>query len=216
MRCTVFLFVMMLLSCNGQKKYHTNEVEEKIAATKSDKLKGILEYHKKLNDEYKDAKTSPLPNKYRKDFEGLDFFEPDTNYVVKARLELALGATPFLMPTTTNQNQEYKLYGRLFFKLNGKDLQLEVYQNQQLIKQEKYKDHLFLPFLDNTNGKETYGGGRYIELSEPDEDFIMVDFNRAYNPYCAYSKKYSCPVVPLVNTLDTEVRAGVKAFNKEH
>ena len=216
MRYTVFVFIMVLLSCNGQKKYHTNEVEEKIAATKSDKLKSILEYHKKLNDEYKDAKTSPLPNKYRKDFDGLDFFEPDTNYVVKARLELALGATPFLMATTTNQSQEYKLYGRLFFKLNGKDLQLEVYQNQQLIKQEKYKDHLFLPFLDKTNGKETYGGGRYIELSETDEDFIMVDFNKAYNPYCAYSKKYSCPVVPIVNILDIEVRAGVKAFNKEH
>lgn len=215
MRYSVFLFLMVLLSCNGQKKYHTNEVEEKIAATKSDKLKSILEYHKELNDEYKDAKTSPLPNKYRKDFEGLEFFEPDTNYVVKARLELALGAQSFLMPTTTNQNQEYKLYGRLFFTLNGKDLQLEVYQNQQLIKQKKYRNHLFLPFLDNTNGNETYGGGRYIELSEPDEDFIIIDFNRAYNPYCAYSKKYSCPVVPMVNTLDTEVRAGVKAFKKE-
>ncbi|MGJ8658703.1 MAG: DUF1684 domain-containing protein [Cellulophaga fucicola] len=215
MRYTVFLFLVVLLSCNGQKKYHTNKVEEEIAATESDKLKGILEYHKKLNDDYKDPKTSPLPNKYRKDFNGLEFFTPDTAYVVKAKLELALGAPTFLMPTTTNQNQEYKLYGTLHFTLNGKQLQLEVYQNQQLIKQKKYIDHLFLPFLDNTNGKETYGGGRYIELSIPDGNYITIDFNRAYNPYCAYSKKYSCPVVPAVNTLDTEVRAGVKAFKKE-
>ena len=80
------------------------------------------------------------------------------------------------------------------------------------MQQEKYRDYLFLPFTDNTNGEQTYTGGRYIDLSIPDGDTIVVDFNKAYNPYCAYNKKYSCPIVPSVNNLDTEIRAGVKAF----
>jgi uncharacterized protein (DUF1684 family) len=66
--------------------------------------------------------------------------------------------------------------------------------------------------LDDTNGAETYAGGRYIDLAIPGGDSIVIDFNRAYNPYCAYNKKYSCPLVPKVNTLTTEIRAGVKAF----
>ena len=75
-----------------------------------------------------------------------------------------------------------------------------------------YFDYLFLPFLDLTNGKTTYSGGRYIDLRIPEGDTIIIDFNKAFNPYCAYSHHYSCPVVPSENYLDFEVRAGVKKF----
>ena len=82
------------------------------------------------------------------------------------------------------------------------------------MKREGYEDYLFLPFLDNTNGVTSYGGGRYIELRISKGDSIEIDFNSAYNPYCAYNEKYSCPIVPRENYLDIEVKAGVKAFKK--
>jgi len=82
----------------------------------------------------------------------------------------------------------------------------------ELKEDEGYEDYLFLPFTDATNGNETYGGGRYIDLSIPNGDQIVIDFNKAYNPYCTYNKKYSCPIVPSQNALDIEIFAGVKAF----
>src|SRR5690606_22205799 len=102
----------------------------------------------------------------------------------------------------------------LNFQLKGKEYQLNVYQGQDLMKEEGYEDYLFLPFIDDTNGEESYGGGRYIDLRIPEGDSMVIDFNSAYNPYCAYNEKYSCPIVPRENYVDTEVRAGVKAYKK--
>jgi len=80
------------------------------------------------------------------------------------------------------------------------------------MKEEEYRDYLFLPFTDLTNGEQTYMGGRYLDLSIPEGDTIVLDFNRAYNPYCVYNKKYSCPLVPPVNALNTKISAGIKDF----
>ena len=208
-----FFLCIYFLACGQEKKYHEANLEEKIVLT--DALAGILEFQKELNAEYKNPETSPLPDRYRKDFNGLDFFEPDTNYVVVAKFERTPNAIPFLLATTTDRKTEELLYGIAQFELNGEKRQLEIYQSLGLIEQEEYKDYLFLPFLDNTNGEETYGGGRYIDLIIPDGDKIIIDFNRAYNPYCAYNKKYSCPLVPKQNYLDTRVVAGVKNFKKK-
>ena len=93
------------------------------------------------------------------------------------------------------------------------NLKLNIYQNHRLRKMEKYRNHLFLPFTDLTNGEETYGGGRYIDLSIPDSDTIIIDFNKAYNPYCAYSSTRSCPIPPRENDLDLKVEAGVRTVN---
>jgi uncharacterized protein (DUF1684 family) len=155
-----------------------------------------------------------LPDRYRKDFEELDFFVPDTNYVVQAKLVHTPDAVPFEMPTTTDRKTTEVVYGIAHFMLNGHERQLEVYQNKELMLEEGFEDYLFLPFTDLTNDEETYGGGRYIDLRIPNEDFISIDFNRAYNPSCAYNKKYSCPIVPKINHLRTNVLAGVKAFDK--
>jgi len=204
--------MLLLTSCQGQKKYYNEEKE--VVEVKSDKLKSILEHQKKMNAEYKDPEESPLPDKYRKNFDGLDFFAPDTNLVVTAKFVPAMHAEPFLMPTTTDRTPEYKLFGTAYFHLGGKEYSLEVYQNQQLKLEAEYRDYLFLPFLDETNGKESYAGGRYIDLSIPDGNTIEIDFNKAYNPYCAYSKRFSCPIVPVVNTLNIPIKAGVKKFKK--
>ena len=175
---------------------------------------GETEFQIKMNSAYKDATTSPLKDKDRKNFEGLDFFKFDSTYVVKAHFKRTLNEVAFKMKTTTDRLPSYIKYGELTFNLKGEDFKLNIYQNQDLIKKEGYEDYLFLPFLDETNGLESYGGGRYIDTRIPEDDTFIIDFNQAYNPYCAYNDKYSCPIVPRENYLKTRIEAGVKAFKK--
>ncbi len=217
MRCLfspILVFCVLIIgSCKQDKKYH-DIAQEQQEMPKTDALKEVLSFQKKLNEEFKDPKTSPLADRHRKDFLSLDFFKPDTNYRVVAEFSLTPDALPFLMPTTTERKSKEKVFGIARFFLNGKWHQLEVYQDQELMLDSKYEKYLFLPFTDQTNGDETYGGGRYIDLSIPEGDSLIIDFNKAYNPYCAYNPKFSCPIVPKVNHLDIAVMSGVKAFKK--
>lgn len=175
---------------------------------------GDTEFQRKINAEYKDATTSPLKDKDRKNFNGLEFFKFDSTYVVMATFERTPDETPFEMKTTTDRLPVYVKYGIVSFNLKGNEYHLNIYQNQDLNKKEGFDDYLFLPFLDNTNGEESYGGGRYIDLRLPESDELTIDFNKAYNPYCAYNEKYSCPIVPRENYLSLKVEAGVKVFKK--
>lgn len=175
---------------------------------------GETEFQREINSEYKDASKSPLKEKDLRTFNGLDFFKFDSVYVVKAQFSRTFNEKPFKMKTTTDRLPDYVKYGEISFELKGQPFKLNVYQNQDLMKKEGYEDYLFLPFLDDTNGDESYGGGRYIDMRIPEGDTLIVDFNSAYNPYCAYNEKYSCPIVPRENYLETEVRAGVKVFKK--
>lgn len=183
-------------------------------AQKKQPILGETEFQKELNAAYKDASKSPLKAKDPKNFEGLNFFKFDTEYIVKASFKKLNNEKPFKMKTTTERLPIYLKYGELTFELKGKAYKLNIYQNQELIVKEGYEDYLFLPFLDETNGLESYGGGRYIDVRIPKGDTIEIDFNKAYNPYCAYNEKYSCPIVPRENYLKTRVEAGVKAFEK--
>ena len=176
-------------------------------------IAGDTEFQRKINAEYKDATKSPLKNKDRKDFKGLDFFKFDSTFVVKASLERTPDSKWFKMQTTTSRVSDERIYGVLTFELKGQTHQLNIYQGKDLMSTEGFEDYLFLPFLDNTNGESTYGGGRYIDMKIPNGNTVEIDFNRAYNPYCAYNEKYSCPIVPRENYLDIEVRAGVKKFH---
>lgn len=175
---------------------------------------GETDWQKKMNADFKDATKSPLKDKDRKDFKGLDFFKFDSAYVVKATLKRTPDEKPFKMKTTTERLANYVKYGIISFELNGKQHELNIYQNLDLLKKPGFKDYLFLPFLDHTNGEGSYSGGRYVEARIPEGDEIIIDFNTAYNPYCAYNDKYSCPIVPRENTLYTKIEAGVKAFKK--
>lgn len=175
---------------------------------------GDTPFQKEINSEYKDASKSPLKKKDLKKFKGLDFFKFDSTYVVTATFTRTENSPSFKMKTTTDRLPEYVKYGELTFNLKGKAFLLNIYQNQDLITKDGYEDYLFLPFLDDTNGGESYGGGRYIDMRIPEGDTVVIDFNSAYNPYCAYNETYSCPIVPRENYLDVEVRAGVKKFEK--
>lgn len=205
--------MICISGCKQDKKYH-DDVSNKTTLGQINELQEILNFQEEKNEEFKNPETSPLPDRFRKDFEGLDFFAPDTNYIVRAKLVRTPDAIPFQMPTTTDRKTTEVVYGIAHFVLNGQKRQLEVYQNKELILEEGFEDYLFLPFTDLTNDEETYGGGRYIDLRIPGEDMISIDFNRAYNPSCAYNKKYSCPIVPKVNHLKTRVLSGVRAFDK--
>ncbi|HAF77528.1 MAG TPA: DUF1684 domain-containing protein [Maribacter sp.] len=212
MRISIAVLILcVMVSCGQEKKYHDAKPNIE-SITKSDKLADILLFQEELNAEFKNPESSPLPDRFRIDFESLEFFEPDTNYIVEAELVRTPEALPFSMPTTTGRESTEVVYGIAKFTLNGKDHELEIYQSPELITQAEYEDYLFLPFTDNTNGEETYGGGRYLDLRIPKGNKIILNFNKAYNPYCAYNKKFSCPIVPKVNNLDTEIKVGVKAF----
>ena len=184
-------------------------------AQKKQPVLGETDYQKAQNAKFKDASESPLTAKDLKTFKALDFYPFDKNFIVEATMDLKPNSAYFEMPTSTDRKPLYRIYAVLNFELLGKKHQLNVYENKELTTTEGYEDYLFLPFIDDTNGETTYGGGRYIELRIPPKgNTVEIDFNKAFNPYCAYNYKYSCPVVPIENTLNLKVEAGVKAFKK--
>lgn len=171
----------------------------------------ITQFQDSLNEEYRNPKTSPLKGKVQKRFKKHEFFPVDLQYRVEAILTITDAATFFPMMTSSQVPKEYRTYGTLQFTLKGVSYTVPVYQSKMLMAVPKYKNYLFFPFTDLTNGKLTYAAGRYIELSIPTTgNKIILDFNQAYNPYCAYSDGYSCPIVPADNHLDVEILAGVK------
>ncbi|WP_452228928.1 DUF1684 domain-containing protein [Lacinutrix sp. MEBiC02404] len=177
-------------------------------------LLGDTDWQREQNADFKDASKSPLKSKDRKAFRTLDFFKFDAKFVVTATLERTPDSEWFKMKTTTDRVSKERVYGVLSFQLNGKNYRLDIYQGQDLMQKKGFEDYLFLPFIDNTNGDTTYGGGRYIDLRIPEGDTLTLDFNQAYNPFCAYNEKFSCPIVPRNNYVDESIEAGVKAFVK--
>lgn len=142
-------------------------------------------------------------------FEGLDYFPFDESFQIKAKFTKKKGRS-FEMPTSTDRKPWYRRYGYLDFEVNGVQCRLEVYQNLALKQSKEHKHHLFLPMRDKTSAKTSYGGGRFLDLTIPKDEFLIIDFNLLYNPYCAYSDRYSCPIPPAVNTLNVAILAGEK------
>lgn len=175
-------------------------------------LQEIREFQEELNASFADPETSPLTPEDLKVFKALDFYDIDVRLRVEADFVRTPLEMPFEMPTTTNRKPLYVKYGEAYFQIEGKEFKLNVYQNLELMANPDYEDYLFVPFTDMTNGKGSYGGGRYIDTRKPNGKKIILDFNKAYNPYCAYNGKYSCPIPPEENHLTLEVRVGVKDF----
>lgn len=174
-----------------------------------------LEYRKELNLEFSDMSRSPLSAGERASFKGLPFYEIDPAYRVMASLEVVSGSEFKKMKTSTSRMTSMRVYGILVFELKGKTFRVPVYQSESLLTTPGYKDYLFFPFTDLTTGDETYGGGRYIDLTIPRKgNALVLDFNKAYNPTCAYNPNFSCPFVPSENSLDIAIRAGVKYEGK--
>jgi hypothetical protein len=193
------LIIFLFNSCNTKSTSYTDEIK-------------LFQYH--LNTEFSDAATSPLTAEDIPIFKALEFFEIDEQYRIIANFEITPDTPVFEMQTTTERLPLYRKYGIARFKLNGADFELSLYQNQEYITSPEYGHLLFLPYNDNTNGKLTYGGGRFIDVEIPDANSktIVIDFNKSYNPLCAYNHKFSCPIPPSENNLNIEIKAGVKAY----
>ncbi len=171
-------------------------------------------FQDQLNKYYADSSTSPLTEIDRSDFVELPFFEIDTTFVFTAKIERLLNEEAFEMKTSTDRLPLYRPYYKATFIIDTQVVTLLIYQNERLKAEQGYEDYLFLPFTDITNGDSTYGGGRYIDLKITKADSIVIDFNQAYNPYCAYNKKYSCPIPPAENDINYAIKAGVQYLPK--
>jgi uncharacterized protein (DUF1684 family) len=148
----------------------------------------------------------------------MHFYPVNEIYRVTARFEKVENGSWFNMPTSARLNKVFRVVGKVHFTVRDTAVTLNLYQSQQLMAVEKYKENLFLPFTDLTSGEETYSSGRYIDLELKDirGDRIVIDFNKAYNPYCAYvSDKYNCPIPPKENNLLVAILAGEKKYGRE-
>jgi len=189
------------MNCTTQEKSHTEEIQQ---------------HQYELNTFYADVEESPLTEEDLKIFKSLDFFPINENYKVEASFELTPNEPVFEMLTTTDRLANYRKYGIATFSIDEKEIKLSLYRNQKYLDHPEYGKLLFLPFKDLTNGDTSYGGGRFIDIDIPEKNSssIIIDFNKAYNPYCAYNKKYSCPIPPYENHLEVAIEAGV-AFTKQ-
>ena len=157
---------------------------------------------------------SPIPPQDHSEFKGLEYYPPDPSY----RFELDLHEHPEKQVTrmtyTKGNEQDFLRWGEFRFKIDAKELSLQAYKHN------REEEMLFVPFRDATSGKETYGAGRYLD-HEPDRDCTqegkwILDFNKAYNPWCAYSAAYTCPFVPTENWLEVPIQAGEKNYPLQH
>lgn len=165
--------------------------------------------------EFRNKAESPLKEEDFEKFKGLEYFENSDKFRVKARFSRTSDEKYFLMPTSSGKQKKFIKYGVLNFKLGEENFALNVYQaDEEVLKKfPEYADLLFIPFKDLSSKTETYGGGRYIDIKIPKSDEVILDFNLAYNPNCAYgSDRYNCPIPPKENFLQTEIRAGEKNY----
>ncbi|MBO9637861.1 MAG: DUF1684 domain-containing protein [Siphonobacter aquaeclarae] len=155
---------------------------------------------------FRTSADSPFPDK--KDFRALNYFDPDSTFEVYAKIRETEGSKTFTVAMTGGQTETYTLYGEATFELKGKNCRLLVFHSPD-------KGALFIPFRDESNKTASYGGGRYLDVEESaiTGGHVTIDFNRAYNPYCAYSPEYTCPVPPKENTLPLAVTAGEKRYH---
>jgi uncharacterized protein len=206
MKKTLYLLLVALTSCTA-----TNKTGQTQQLTPEETIKAF-------QDELQAFYTNPATSPYKEnvaDFKGHTFFTADLSYRVEAEYVPLENEKFFDLPTSNKDIQKkYRKFGLLKFQLKGESYELILYQNEQLMANPMYKDYLFLPFTDLTNGETTYGGGRYIDFQMPKGKTAILDFNLAYNPYCAYVTGYSCPIPPKENHLNTEIKAGIMLENE--
>lgn len=167
-------------------------------------MTSLAQFRKSKDQFFKQHPQSPLTHEQRRAFTGLNYFPENP------ALDLVLPVEKFPKPetitiqTSTGDEQTYVRYGKIHFQVEGQDVELTVFAS----------DHgYFLPFVDSQRGTETYGAGRYLDPEELSDGQLQVDFNLAYNPYCAYNENWSCPLTPFENHLKVAIRAGEKNFH---
>ena len=149
---------------------------------------------------------SPLTREQKRLFQGLNYFPENPALRLEVPVEVFPKQETVAIQTTGGEPQTYTRYGRFQFEVDGQAAELTLYASL---------DGFFLPFVDSLSGKETYPAGRYIEVEALPGGKFLVDFNLAYNPYCAYNENWSCPLTPAENHIKIPIRAGEKVFHEE-
>ena len=146
------------------------------------------------------------------------FFPVSKKYLVTASFTKTTDAKGFVMKTSGVKTSKFYRYGLISFTIDKKPYHLTVYQSEDLQTNPQYKNYLFIPFTDLTSGNQSYGGGKYIDITTEDikDNKVVIDFNKAYNPYCAYTTGYNCSIPPRENNLDVFIKAGEMNFGKAH
>jgi uncharacterized protein (DUF1684 family) len=189
------IFLLLSFSCSAKAQNTFDEVKN---------------WRETREKSFRNARETPLTAEDFSKFKGLEYFDVSEKYVVKARLEKTSEEQVFMMPTNISAPRKYFKYGVLTFELDGAKFSLTVFQSEASAKK---NGSLFVPFRDLTNGRETYGAGRYLDIKAPPGDEATLDFNYAYNPACAYGRDdFSCAIPPRENFLQTEIKAGEKIF----
>ncbi|RMB63858.1 DUF1684 domain-containing protein [Dokdonia sinensis] len=177
-------------------------------------------FQEELNATYMNPDSTILSKRQLKKFSGLKFYPIDLKFRVSATFKRTQNAIPFQMELSSGRTREYVQYGLLTFELEEQQFELPIYQNTYYRDhpEEEYGNSLFLPFTDYTSGDGSYGGGRYIDfvIEDIEDNHLLIDFNRAYNPYCAYTTGYNCPIPPEANDLKFRIEAGVKDFDGKY
>jgi uncharacterized protein (DUF1684 family) len=172
--------------------------------------KKSLERKRERKDEaFADRRRSPLTEEERDSFDGLSYYPPDDSYRFETRLHEHDEKETITVGTSTGGEREYLRWGEFRVEIDGEDVVVQAY------KSDAEDDRLWIPFRDETSGEKTYGAGRYIDLEEETHEkngVWVLDFNEAYNPTCAYSERYECPLPPTENWLEVEIEAGERRY----
>lgn len=184
----------------------------------SDAYTTEIEHHRmEYKAEFIKDTRSPLREP---DFEFMHFYEADKDYNCTCEFERTPDAKPFKMSTVSGKTKIFTKYGIASCKVNVQSFDINIYASHQTQAIPGYEDYLFIPFKDLTSGEETYGGGRYIDLTKGDikNNKVKIDFNKCYNPWCMYSEGYNCPIPPIENHLNVSISAGEKTWTgqKKH
>ena len=175
--------------------------------------KEIAKHRALYKNEFLTDKNSPLK---KEDLKFLQFYAANPSYKVKTYFTKTIDTTGFDMLTHSGKIKKYYVFGFVTFTLKKQVCKLFIYQSEQLKTTKGLEDYLFIPFTDETNSTATFGGGRYLDFREKDivNNQLLIDFNKCYNPYCAYKGGYNCPIPPKENDLKITIEAGEKLFLK--
>lgn len=166
-------------------------------------MNALERFRQEKDEAFRLDPDSPLDPEQRRSFTGLRYFPPDPALDLVLEVQPVESGSTIELQTTTGEVRRYERLGRVAFEVAGQTVRLTVFRSGE---------DLFLPFADSLAGTETYGAGRYLEPELLPDGRIHIDFNLAYNPYCAYSPHWSCPITPAENRLPVPIRAGEKVF----
>jgi uncharacterized protein len=173
----------------------------------------IAKYRTGKNIRLMYAESSPLTTEQQRIFKGLNYYPANPEFRFEAIVVKEYEPISVFLKTTTDRMPEYLKYGEVVFTIGSNEFHLTAYQNKKLLDVLPDENILFIPFRDATTGIETYEGGRYVECEVPDDgETTILDFNKAYNPYCAYNPGFSCVIPPEENLLPISIEAGEKKF----